>query len=176
MKTRLVINGSELNELIRSIANEIVSNFPAGNNLVLVGVQRGGVYLAERIKSHLDKAYKSDIPLGKVDIGMYRDDLNHHLPPAMQPSQIPVDINDKNVILVDDVLFSGRTTRAALDALNDFGRPARVQLAVLVDRGHRELPIAADYIGKVIETQKEEKVKVLFKELDGEDGVVIETP
>lgn len=176
MKTRLVINGSELNELIHSIANEIVSNFPAGNNLVLVGVQRGGVYLAERIKSHLDKAYKSDIPLGKVDIGMYRDDLNHHLPPAMQPSQIPVDINDKNVILVDDVLFSGRTTRAALDALNDFGRPARVQLAVLVDRGHRELPIAADYIGKVIETQKEEKVKVLFKELDGEDGVVIETP
>lgn len=176
MKTRLVISSNELNELIRHIADEIVKNFPTGDNLVLVGVQRGGVYLAERIKSYLDKALKTDIPLGKVDIGMYRDDLNHHLPPPMQPSQIPVDINDKNVILVDDVLFSGRTTRAALDALNDFGRPARVQLAVLVDRGHRELPIAADYVGKVIETSKEEKVRVLFKELDGEDGIVVETP
>lgn len=176
MKTRLVIDGDELNELIRGIAEEIVSNFPTGNNLVLVGVQRGGVYLAERIKSYLDKAYKTEIPLGKVDIGMYRDDLNHHLPPAMHPSQIPVDINDKNVILIDDVLFSGRTTRAALDALNDFGRPACVQLAVLIDRGHRELPIAADYIGKIVETTKEETVKVLFKELDGRDGVVVETP
>jgi len=176
MKIRLVISGNELNELIRNIADKIVKNNPTGDNLVLVGVQRGGVYLAERIKSHLDKALKTNIPLGKVDIGMYRDDLNHHLPPAMQPSQIPVDINDKNVILIDDVLFSGRTTRAALDALNDFGRPARVQLAVLIDRGHRELPIAADYVGKVIETTKEEKVKVLFKESDGEDAVVVESP
>ncbi len=174
MKTEVLVNADAFENLIKNIATQIAAHHPDCKSLVIVGVQRGGVYLAERIKSHLKEIYKSEIPMGAIDIGMYRDDLSQHLPPSMHPSMIPVDINDKNVILVDDVLFSGRTTRAALDALNDFGRPARVQLAVLVDRGHRELPIKADFVGKQIETNKSDQVKVLFKEIDGSDAVVIE--
>ncbi len=174
MKSVVFLGSEEFNKVIEGIAKQIASQHQNKDGIVLVGVQRGGVYLAERIKTHLRKILNCEIPSGSIDIGMYRDDLSQHLPPPMQPSMIPVDINDKDVILVDDVLFSGRTTRAALDALNDFGRPARVRLAVLIDRGHRELPIKADFVGKYIETDKDDTVKVLFKELDGVDEVIIE--
>lgn len=176
MKTVVLLDSKEFNKVIEEIAKQIASRHQNNDGIVLVGVQRGGVYLAERIKTYLQKILDCEIPLGSIDIGMYRDDLNQHLPPQLKPSMIPVDINDKDVVLVDDVLFSGRTTRAALEALNDFGRPARVQLAVLIDRGHRELPIKADFVGKYIETDKDDTVKVLFNELDGVDEVIIERP
>ncbi|MGC8744028.1 MAG: bifunctional pyr operon transcriptional regulator/uracil phosphoribosyltransferase PyrR [Verrucomicrobiia bacterium] len=174
MKTEVLFDENALNKIIEKLASQIAEQYQDGKDVVIVGVQRGGVYLAERLKVFLKQKWGCDIPTGAIDIGMYRDDLNQHLPPTMHPSMIPVDINDKNVILVDDVLFSGRTTRAALDALNDFGRPSRVQLAVLIDRGHRELPIKADFIGTQIQTAKEDKVIVQFKESDGADKVVVE--
>lgn len=174
MKTEVLFDKENISKIIEKIARQIANQHPDGKDVVLVGVQRGGVYLVERIKNYLTKLWQREVPSGAIDIGMYRDDLNQHLPSALHPSVIPVDINDKNVILIDDVLFSGRTTRAALDALNDFGRPARVQLAVLIDRGHRELPIQADFVGAQIQTAKEDKVIVQFKEIDGDDRVVIE--
>jgi pyrimidine operon attenuation protein/uracil phosphoribosyltransferase len=174
MKTEVLFDEKALNTIIEKLASDIASEYADGKDVVIVGVQRGGVYLAERIKHHLKRIWGCDISSGAIDIGMYRDDLNQHFPPSIHPSNIPVDINDKKVILVDDVLFSGRTTRAALDALNDFGRPARVQLAVLIDRGHRELPIKADFVGAQIQTAKEDKVVVQFKESDGEDRIIIE--
>ena len=140
-------------------------------DVVLVGVQTGGVHLAQRLAKTLRELWGQPVPCGSLDVNMHRDDLAHQLAPTVHPTQMPGDITGKTVVLVDDVLFSGRTTRAALDALNDFGRPRRVQLAVLIDRGHRELPIKADFIGKNIPTRANERVNVKLKEADGEDGV-----
>jgi len=137
-------------------------------------VQRGGVHLARRLANILNGIWGHAVPVGTVDVSMHRDDLDEHVAPKVHPTEITFDINKKTVVLVDDVLFSGRTTRAALDALNDFGRPARVQLAVLVDRGHRELPIKADFIGKNVPTGANERIDVHLKEEAGEDVVYLE--
>lgn len=171
MSDSLLLDAAALSRALARIAHEIVERNESGTDVVLVGVQTGGVHLAKRLATNLSGLWQTPVPCGVLDVSMHRDDLAHHLAPTVHPTQMPGDITGKTVVLVDDVLFSGRTTRAALDALNDFGRPRRVQLAVLVDRGHRELPIKADFVGKNIPTRANERVNVKLQETDGEDGV-----
>jgi pyrimidine operon attenuation protein / uracil phosphoribosyltransferase len=160
---------------ITRMAHEIAERNEKSGEVVLVGIQRGGVFIANRLAKILPDIWGQAVPVGALDIGMYRDDLSHKAAPNIHPTTMPFDITGKTVVLVDDVLFSGRTTRAALDALNDFGRPRRIQLAVLIDRGHRELPIKADFIGKNVPTSLAEKVVVNLKEEGAEeDNVVLE--
>jgi pyrimidine operon attenuation protein / uracil phosphoribosyltransferase len=167
----LILDAFAMNRALTRIAHEIAERNELSTNVVLVGVQRGGVHLARRLGGLLAGVWNHAVPVGSLDINMHRDDLHQQLAPTVHPTEIPFDVTDKTVVLVDDVLFSGRTTRAALDALNDFGRPKRVQLAVLVDRGHRELPIKADFVGKNVPTSLHERISVRLKEDDGEDRV-----
>ena len=156
------------------IAHEIVEKNKGTEGLCLVGIRNRGVYLAERLAGCIRKIENKEVPVGILDITLYRDDLTlvaSH--PLVRKTEIDFDINDKILVLVDDVLYTGRTIRAALDALIDFGRPKSIQLAVLVDRGHRELPIRADYVGKNIPTAQNESVEVRLEEVDGKDEVVI---
>ncbi len=164
---------NDISRALKRIAHEIVERNRGTENVVLIGIPTRGVSLAERIASHLKDIENHDVPFGALDITLYRDDYNLRSS-APQPTKISFDIAGKTVVLVDDVLFTGRTIRAALDALNDLGRPATVQLAVLVDRGHRELPIRADFVGKNAPTSREESVRVLVRESDGEDVVKLE--
>ena len=143
--------------------------------MVLVGMHSRGVPLAKRISSIIHGFEYKTVDVGVLDIGLYRDDISEKGSQRMRPTDIPVDINSKRVVIVDDVLYTGRSIRAAMDALNDFGRPGQIQLAVLVDRGHRELPIRPDYVGKNVPTAKEEDVHVRLVETDGLDEVVIES-
>jgi pyrimidine operon attenuation protein/uracil phosphoribosyltransferase len=156
------------------IAHEIAERNENDSKVALVGIQRGGVFLARRLAATLQTIWNHPVEVGTLDVGMHRDDLNQTAAPNMQPTVIPFDITGKTVILVDDVLFSGRTTRAALDALNDFGRPERIQLAVLVDRGHRQLPIKADFVGKNVPTSPKERIDVCFREEGGQDEVTLQ--
>jgi pyrimidine operon attenuation protein/uracil phosphoribosyltransferase len=157
------------------ISHEILERNKGPEGLVLLGIPTRGVPLAARVAATLTSVEGVDVPVGALDVTMYRDDLRLKPARALAPTDIPsVGVEDAVVVLVDDVLFSGRTIRAALDALNDLGRPRSVQLAVLVDRGHRELPIRADYVGKNLPTSRTENVRVLLNETDGRDGVVID--
>ena len=140
---------------------------------MLVGIRTRGAPLARRLADRIEEFEGSRVPVGVLDIGLYRDDLASHSRPMVRSSEMPVDIDGRNVVLVDDVIFTGRTIRAALDALTDLGRPRLVQLAVLLDRGHRELPIRADYVGKNVPTALKEKVKVRLEEMDGRDEVAL---
>ena len=171
MPDSLLLDAAALSRALTRIAHEIVERNESGADVVLVGVQTGGVHLAHRLAQTLGILWSHAVPTGSLDVNMHRDDLGSQLAPTVHPTQMPGDITGRTVVLVDDVLFSGRTTRAALDALNDFGRPRRVQLAVLIDRGHRELPIKADFVGKKILTRANERVNVKLQEADGEDGV-----
>ncbi len=156
------------------IAHEIVEKNKGIKDLAIVGVRNRGAYLAERIARYIEKIEKAKIPVGILDITLYRDDLTAVAEqPVVHKTEIDFDITGKKIVLVDDVLYTGRTARCALDALVDFGRPRWIQLAVLVDRGHRELPIRADYIGKNVPTSLKETVQVRLKEADGKDEVVI---
>lgn len=150
---------------------EIIERNKGIDNLVIVGIKTRGAYLAQRIAKRLEQLEGASVPVGELDISMYRDDRKHADDPVVKDSQLQFDITGKHVILVDDVLFTGRTIRAALDALMDQGRPDRINLAVLVDRGHRELPIRPDFIGKNIPTAMDEQVAVYVKEIDGKDGI-----
>lgn len=150
---------------------EIIERNKGIDNLVIVGIKTRGAYLAQRIAKRLEQLEGASVPVGELDISMYRDDRKHTDDPIVKNSQLQFDITGKHVILVDDVLFTGRTIRAALDALMDQGRPDRINLAVLVDRGHRELPIRPDFIGKNIPTAMDEQVAVYVKEIDGKDGI-----
>jgi len=171
----VVLNAAAMRHALTRIAHEIAERNENSAEVVLVGIQRGGVFLAKRLAATLLTIWNHSVPVGELDVSMHRDDLDHHAPNInMLPTVIPFDVAGKTVILVDDVLFSGRTTRAALDALNDFGRPKRIQLAVLVDRGHRELPIKADFVGKNVPTATSERVDVRFQEEGGADGVTLE--
>jgi len=171
------MNASAVQHALARIAHEIVErNNNQGEGVALVGIQRGGVFLAQRLAALLQTLWSAPVPVGSLDISMYRDDLATKAAPPMHPTSIPFPMQGKTVILVDDVLFSGRTIRAALDALNDFGRPRCVQLAVLVDRGHRELPIKADFVGKNLPTARKETITVHFREVGEEDGVTLEKP
>ena len=171
-----IMDKETLARAIMRITHEILEKNKGRENLCLVGIRTRGVILAQRINEALKKIEGEDIPLGILDINLYRDDLTliaHQ--PVVRETVIDFDINAKKVVLVDDVLFTGRTIRAALNALNDFGRPSSIQLAVLIDRGHRELPLRADYVGKNIPTSLDENVKVVLKETDQrEDEVVVE--
>lgn len=169
-----ILNAQAIHRVLTRIAHEIVERNDSANSIVVVGVQRGGIHLAERLGGLLKTIWGHPVPVGKLDVSMHRDDLDQHSAPNIQPTVMPFDISGKTVVLVDDVLYSGRTTRAALDALNDFGRPRRIQLAVLVDRGHRELPIKPDFVGKNVPTAANERIDVQLKETGGEDAVYLE--
>jgi pyrimidine operon attenuation protein/uracil phosphoribosyltransferase len=170
----LILDKTGIDRALTRIAHEIVEKNRGAADLVIVGIQRGGVHLSKRLAEKIREIEKVDIPVGSLDITMYRDDLaTRKSQPVPQTTDIPFDIHDKIMVLVDDVLFTGRTIRAALNSIMDYGRPKRVQLAVLVDRGHRELPIRADYVGKNLPTSTREKVEVMLAEDDREEKVVI---
>ena len=170
----MILNEAAIQRVLTRIAHEIAERNEAAQDVVIIGIYRGGVHLAKRLSQLLAAVTGHLIPVGSLDVSMHRDDLEHRITPAVFPTVIPFDVTGKTVVLVDDVLFSGRTIRAALDALNDFGRPKCVQLAVLIDRGHRELPIKADFIGKNVPTSLKERINVSLKEDGSEDAVNIE--
>jgi len=170
----IILDAAALQRALARIAHEIAERNESSTEVVLVGVQRGGVHLARRLASLLKGIWGHPVPLGSLDVAMHRDDLDQQIAPKIHPTVIPFDITGKTIVLVDDVLFSGRTTRAALDALNDLGRPKRIQLAVLVDRGHRELPIKADFVGKNVPTSLSERISVHLQEAEGKDAVFLE--
>jgi pyrimidine operon attenuation protein/uracil phosphoribosyltransferase len=170
-----LLDKTDVDRVITRMAHEIIEKNKGIRSLCLVGIQRGGVHIAKRLSSRLETIEGKSIPVGTLDITLYRDDINiRKEQPIVRRTQVDCDIDNKKVVLVDDVLFTGRSIRAAMDAIMDLGRPSAIQLAVLVDRGHRELPIKADYVGKNIPTSKNETVKVLLEEEGGEDRVVLE--
>ncbi len=156
------------------IGHEILERNRGVDGLALVGVRRRGVPLAERIAEIIKEIEGGLPPVWSLDIGLYRDDLSRRPFPSVQKNQVGPMVDGKTVVLVDDVLYTGRTVRAAIDALSDYGRPALIQLAVLIDRGHRELPIRADFVGKNVPTARREEIKVMVREVDGADGVWLE--
>ena len=171
------MSASEIERTIVRLAHEIVEKNNGAENLGLVGIERRGVPLAQRLAKIVGRIEKVDVPVGTLNITFYRDDLStvgHR--PEVRPRKMEFDIQDKNIILVDDVLYTGRTTRAALDALFDHGRPRRIQLAVLIDRGHRELPIEAGFVGRKVQTSDNEVVEVQLKEIDGSEKVMLAEP
>lgn len=173
-----ILNGDEIRRAITRIAHEIAERNEGVQQVLLVGIRRRGVPLASRIAAVLSDVEGVQVPVGELDITLYRDDLTLRAAvPLVRTTRIDTNVTDRVVILVDDVLYTGRTVRAALDALVDLGRPARIQLAVLVDRGHRELPIRADFVGKNVPTSRDEVVEVRLSEVDaGEDRVLIAHP
>jgi pyrimidine operon attenuation protein/uracil phosphoribosyltransferase len=169
----IVLDAGEIGRALKRIAHEIIEHNHGLDNVVLLGIPTRGAFLGERI-AHFLKEIQSPVPVGTLDITLHRDDLRMRPPRPLLPTLIPSGgIEGKDIVLVDDVFFSGRTIRAALDAIGEIGRPATVQLAVLVDRGHRQLPIRADYVGKNIPTSSSESVKVSLDEIDGKDCVEI---
>ena len=173
----VVMDADRIARTLTRIAHEIVERNKGVEDLALVGVRTRGVHIARRLARSLREIARHDIPTGALDITLYRDDLMRHAvgpQPLVRRTEIPFSIDDRKILLVDDVLYTGRTVRAALDALIDFGRPRLIQLIVLVDRGHRELPIKADYVGKNLPTSSEESVQVRLQETDGQDEVVLQ--
>ena len=174
---RRLMKPREMDLALSRIAAEIIEDHPDLTDVVLVGIRRRGIPLAERLDQKIRKLSGQELPLGKLDITFYRDDLTLvDTQPVVEASHLDFDVEEKTVILVDDVLYTGRTTRAALDSVLDYGRPRSVELVVLVDRGHRELPIQADYVGKHVETARDEVVEVRMPSVDDEEGVFLTTP
>ncbi|MEE8399811.1 MAG: bifunctional pyr operon transcriptional regulator/uracil phosphoribosyltransferase PyrR [Desulfobacterales bacterium] len=172
--TQTILDDTDIERILRRISHEILETHRGAKDLSLIGIHTRGVYIARRIQSRLQEIEGVDIPTGEMDITLYRDDwtrISQH--PVVKATNISFSVDGRQIILVDDVLYTGRTTRAALDALVDFGRPDRIELAVLVDRGLRELPIQANYVGKVIETRRSETVNVSLSEYDDRDSVVL---
>ena len=171
---KLVMDVGDIARALTRIAHEILERNKGGKNLALVGIRTGGVHLAHRLVKRIQDIEGVQVPIGELDITLYRDDLSLRKDqPVLRKTSVPFDMTDKVVVLVDDVLFTGRTIRAAMDGLMDLGRQGEIQLAVLVDRGHRQLPIKANYIGKNLPTSREEKVQVLLEENGEDDRVVI---
>lgn len=169
---KLLMSGSEIERTLVRLAHEIVEKNNGVANLGLVGVRRRGVPLAERLARHIAQIERTKVPVGTLDITLYRDDLSTVGPkPVVQKSELGIGVDDKDIVLIDDVLYTGRTTRAAMDALFDHGRPRRVQLCVLIDRGHRELPIEAAFVGRHFQTTSNEVVEVRLKEIDDSEQV-----
>jgi pyrimidine operon attenuation protein / uracil phosphoribosyltransferase len=169
----LILNEGDIERILKRISHEIIERNKGSQNLVFIGIQKRGVPLAERIAKNITLLEESEISIGKLDITFYRDDISKKILPQIQMTDIPFKIDEKDIILIDDVLYTGRTIRAALDAIIDFGRPKTIQLVVLIDRGHRELPIRADYVGKNIPTSVNEFVEVKLRETDKEDNVTL---
>lgn len=173
-KKTVVLDQAAINRALTRIAHEILEHNKGGENLVLVGIKTRGVPIAKRLQEKIAQIEQITVPIGELDITLYRDDLQEKsTAPTLIATNIDVDIQDKTIVLVDDVLYTGRTVRAAMDAVMDISRPSQIQLAVLIDRGHRELPIRADYVGKNIPTSKEEVISVGITELDEMDEVSI---
>ncbi|WP_155287225.1 bifunctional pyr operon transcriptional regulator/uracil phosphoribosyltransferase PyrR [Lacticaseibacillus zhaodongensis] len=171
-----LVDGVGMQRVLTRITYEIIEKNKGLGDIVIIGIKTRGIYLARRIAKRIKQLEDVDVPVGELDITLYRDDYHKAGTDEAQfhGSDIPVDIKDKNIVLVDDVLFTGRTTRAAMDALMKIGRPQKIALAVLVDRGHRELPIRADFVGKNIPTSLHEQIKVSVEEVDGSDSIAIE--
>ena len=177
MGTSKILDEAEIRRAVTRIAHEVLERNHGASSVVLVGIANRGDHLARRLAVEVARIEGITPPVGVLDITFYRDDIGMRAEaPEVHETRIDFDITGRTVVLVDDVLYTGRTIRAALDALVDFGRPTAIQLAVLIDRGHRELPIRADYVGKNVPTRKDEDVRVCLKELDGEDAVVVEEP
>ncbi|MDE0974026.1 MAG: bifunctional pyr operon transcriptional regulator/uracil phosphoribosyltransferase PyrR [Candidatus Nanopelagicales bacterium] len=173
---RMVADPEDISRMLRRLAHQVVENVKDVTNIVIIGIPTRGVPIAERLAKNIRDIEKISIPVGSLDVTLFRDDLQMRPSKALEQTRLPAGgIDGKTVILVDDVLFSGRTIRAALDAMNEYGRPAVVQLAVLVDRGHRELPIRPDYVGKNLPTSLNEKVSVQISEIDSVDQIVIQS-
>ena len=173
----IVMDADRVGRSLMRIAHEILERHRGTDNLALIGIRARGVPLAERLAANLKTAGGLDVPTGSLDITLYRDDLMRHQvgpQPILRRTEIPFSIDGKMILLVDDVLYTGRTIRAALDALIDFGRPSAIQLVVLVDRGHRELPIRADYVGRNVPTSRQQSVQVRLQEIDGRDEVEVD--
>lgn len=174
MKEKTILSSKDLERKTIRIVHEILEDNNDNKDIAIIGIKTRGEYLGRRIVEKLNSIEKMEIPFGTLDITLYRDDLRNNLAlPELKETNIPFNVENKTIILVDDVLFTGRTIRAAIDAIMDFGRPANIKLAVLVDRGLRELPIQADYIGLSIETISSQKIKVFLKEKDKKDKVVL---
>ena len=175
MTDKLIQSSSQMKRALTRISHEILERNVGANDVVLVGMHSRGVPLSKRMNSIIENVENRSVEVGALDIGLYRDDIAEKGVLTVRPTDIPTDINGKKIVIVDDVLYTGRSIRAAMDALNDLGRPNQIQLAVLIDRGHRELPIRADYVGKNVPTSREEDVEVRLVEIDGVDEVVIKT-
>ena len=174
--SRMVADSEDISRALRRLAHQVVENVKDVSHLVIMGIPTRGVPIAVRLAKNIGDIEKISIPVGSLDVTLFRDDLQMRPSKALEQTRLPAEgIDGKTVILVDDVIFTGRTIRAALDAINEYGRPAVVQLAVLVDRGHRELPIRADYVGKNLPTSLSEKVAVQISEIDSVDQVVIQS-
>lgn len=174
MAKNVLMDSETIDRAIVRITSEILEKNKGAKNLVVVGVRTRGVHVAARIVKRINKIEKIKPPMGTLDITLYRDDLRGKTEwPKVEKTEIPFSVEDKEVILVDDVIYTGRTTRAAIEAIMDFGRPSSVQLVSMVDRGHRELPIQPDYVGIVVNTLRSEKVRVHLKETDGKDQVIV---
>ncbi|RMH04641.1 MAG: bifunctional pyr operon transcriptional regulator/uracil phosphoribosyltransferase PyrR [Nitrospirae bacterium] len=176
-KETVIMDGQEMRRILTRMAHEILERNNGTQGLALVGIRTGGVFLAQRLERLIEGIDHVAVPLGELDITLYRDDLAIRKDqPVLRKTIIPFHISEMKIVLVDDVLFTGRTIRAAMDGLMDLGRPAEIQLAVLIDRGHRQLPIRANYVGKNLPTSRDEIVRVFFEELGDEDRVVIVKP
>jgi pyrimidine operon attenuation protein/uracil phosphoribosyltransferase len=174
---KIVMTGDDIRRTLARIAHEIIERNKVTDDLILVGIHTRGVPLAERLSANIERYEKSKLPVGTLDFSRYRDDLApSEAKSAVQRTDVPADINGRPVVLVDDVLYTGRSIRAAMDALIDLGRPRSIQLAVLIDRGHREMPIRADYVGKNIPSARHEEIQVHLMETDGVDEVAIVSP
>jgi len=170
----VIMDEDQMDRALKRIAHELLEKNKTLDNAVILGIRTRGVPLAERLKKTIEEIHGIDLPIGVLDINLYRDDLTSLTEqPVIHQTVIPVSVKGKKIILVDDVLYTGRTIRAALDSIIDMGRPELIQLVVMVDRGHRELPIRADFVGKNVPTSKREKIDVLLKEIDGVDKVII---
>ncbi|MCD6138547.1 MAG: bifunctional pyr operon transcriptional regulator/uracil phosphoribosyltransferase PyrR [Deltaproteobacteria bacterium] len=173
-REQVILKAADIDRILTRMAHEILEKHKGTENLVLIGIRTGGVFLADRAREKILSIEGTNVPRGDLDITLYRDDWTRIAPhPVVQKTELPFSLDGKQVILVDDVLFTGRTVRAAMDALIDFGRPDQIELAVLVDRGHRELPIEANYVGKHVETIHGATVNVYLKENAGRDEVTI---
>ncbi|WP_425277858.1 bifunctional pyr operon transcriptional regulator/uracil phosphoribosyltransferase PyrR [Enterococcus faecalis] len=173
MPKKEVVDAVTMKRALTRISYEIIERNKGIQDIVLVGIKTRGIYIAQRLAKRLKQLEDIDVPVGELDITLYRDDVKDMEEPELHSSDVPVSIEGKEVILVDDVLYTGRTIRAAMDAVMDLGRPRKISLAVLVDRGHRELPIRADYVGKNIPTSKTEEIIVEMEERDGADRIMI---
>lgn len=170
---RQILDGNDIRRAVSRIAHEIIERNRGVSNLVIVGIHTRGVPLAHRLAAQISRIEGVELPIGALDISLHRDDAGNRTVPTTHSTEIPVNLESRHIVLVDEVIFTGRTVRAALDALVEHGRPACIQLAVLIDRGHRELPIRPDYVGKNIPTARDERVKVRLAEVDGEDMVSV---
>lgn len=175
MSKKQILSDDEIKKTVEQLASDVIGNYSDFSDVILVGILTNGVPLAERISQLIKEKTGNKVPVGKLDVSLYRDDLitkGHFI--TVKSSDIPMELTDKTVILVDDVLFHGRTIRAALDGILDYGRPKKIELLVLIDRGHREIPIRADYIGKEIETKKTDHIRVNLYEVNAEETVILE--